>query len=59
MKVVENVSRQVSRHVSQRGFLHGALVSGVFVLSAGLIPEPLWAAEGEAAAPAFEPSLWM
>ena len=55
MKIIENVSLQVSR----RGFLHGALASGVFVLSARFIPEPLWAAEGEAAAPAFQPSLWM
>jgi isoquinoline 1-oxidoreductase beta subunit len=59
MKLIENVSRNVSQHVSRRGFLHGALVSGVFVLSARFIPEPLWAAEGEAATPAFEPSLWM
>ena len=50
MKLIENVSR--------RGFLQGALAGGVFVLSARFIPEPLWAAEGEAAAP-FEPSLWM
>src|SRR5260370_19681109 len=55
MKIIENVSLQVSR----RGFLHGALASGVFVLSARFIPRPLWAAEGEAAAPAFQPSLWM
>jgi isoquinoline 1-oxidoreductase beta subunit len=55
MKLIENVSR----HVSRRGFLQGTLVSGVFVLSARFIPEPLWAAEGEAAAAAFEPSLWM
>jgi isoquinoline 1-oxidoreductase subunit beta len=55
MKIIENVSL----HVSRRGFLHGALASGVFVLSARFIPEPLWAAEGEAAAPAFQPSLWM
>ena len=55
MTLIENVSR----HISRRGFLHGALAGGVFVLSARLIPEPLWAAEGEAAAPAFEPSLWM
>jgi isoquinoline 1-oxidoreductase beta subunit len=59
MKVIENVSRDVSRDVSRRGFLQGALASGVFVLSARFIPEPLWAAEGDAAAPAFEPSLWM
>ena len=55
MKIIENVSL----HVSRRGFLHGALASGVFVLSARFIPRPLWAAEGEAAAPAFQPSLWM
>jgi isoquinoline 1-oxidoreductase subunit beta len=54
MKLIENVSRPISR----RGFLHGALVSSVFVLSARFVPEPLWAAEGETAAP-FEPSLWM
>jgi isoquinoline 1-oxidoreductase subunit beta len=35
------------------------LVSGAFVLGARFIPEPLWAAEGEAAAHQFEPSLWM
>src|SRR6202795_2236941 len=55
MKIIENVSL----HVSRRGFLHGALASGVFVLSARFIPEPLWAAEGEAAPPPFQPSLWM
>jgi len=55
MKLIENVSR----HVSRRGFLQGALASGVFVLSARLIADPLWAAEGEAAAAPFEPSLWM
>ncbi len=54
MKTIENVSL----HISRRGFLHGALASGVFVLSARFIPEPLWA-EGEAAAPPFQPSLWM
>jgi isoquinoline 1-oxidoreductase beta subunit len=63
MKLIENVSHDVKRDfgqgVSRRGFLHGALVGGVFVLSARFIPEPLWAAEGEAAAPPFEPSLWM
>ncbi len=59
MKLIENVSRHVSQGVSRRGFLHGALVGGVFVLSARFIPEPLWAAEGEAAAAPFEPSLWM
>ena len=50
MKLIENVSR--------RGFLQGALASGVFVLSARFIPQPLWAAEGDASA-AFEPSLWV
>jgi len=55
MKLIENVSANVSR----RGFLHGALVSGVFVLSGRFVPEPLWAAEGEAAATPFEPSLWL
>jgi len=55
MKTIENVSL----HVSRRGFLHAALASGVFVLSARFIPEPLWAAEGEATAPPFQPSLWM
>ncbi|MGA7850334.1 MAG: molybdopterin cofactor-binding domain-containing protein [Terriglobales bacterium] len=59
MNRIENESRQVSRHVSRRGFLQGALAGGVFVLSARFIPEPLWAAEGEAAARAVEPSLWM
>ena len=51
MNIIENVSR--------RGFLQGVVASGVFVLSARLIPEPLWAAEGEAAAPGIQPSLWM
>src|SRR5258707_7084591 len=55
MKIIENVSL----HVSRRGFLNGALASGVFVLSARFIPEPLWAAEAETAAAAFDPSLWM
>jgi isoquinoline 1-oxidoreductase beta subunit len=58
MKVIEN-DRPVSQSASRRGFLQGALAGGVFVLSARFIPESLWAAEGEAAAPAFEPSLWM
>ena len=55
MKLIENVSR----HVSRRGFLQGALASGVFVLSVRFVPAPLWAAEGDAAAAPFEPSLWM
>jgi isoquinoline 1-oxidoreductase beta subunit len=59
MKLIENVSHPASPHVGRRRFLKGALVSGVFVLSARFIPEPLWAAEGEAATPPFEPSLWM
>jgi isoquinoline 1-oxidoreductase beta subunit len=48
MSVIENVSR--------RGFLQGALASGVLILSARFVTAPLWA-EGEAAA--FDPSLWM
>ena len=52
MKLIENVSR--------RGFLQGAGVAGVFVLGARLVPQPLWATDEEAAAPApLEPSLWM
>ena len=39
MKIIENVSRSVSP-ISRRGFLQGALVSGVFVLSARFVPEP-------------------
>ncbi|HYU47201.1 MAG TPA: molybdopterin cofactor-binding domain-containing protein, partial [Terriglobales bacterium] len=50
MRLIENVSR--------RGFLQGVAASGVFVLSARFVPEPLWAAEGEVAA-GIEPSLWM
>ncbi len=50
MKFIENVSR--------RGFLQGVAVTGVFVLGARLVPQPLWA-EGEAAAPAIEPNLWI
>jgi isoquinoline 1-oxidoreductase subunit beta len=56
MKRIENVSRE---NVSRRGFLQGALASGVFILSARLISSPVWAAEGEASAAAFEPTLWM
>ncbi|MGD0213533.1 MAG: xanthine dehydrogenase family protein molybdopterin-binding subunit [Terriglobales bacterium] len=59
MKRIENVSRQGNPNFSRRGFLQGALASGVFVLGARFIPEPLWAAQGEAPAPPFEPSLWM
>ena len=51
MRIVENVSR--------RGFLQGAIASGVFVLSARFVPARLWAAEGDAAAAAFDPTLWM
>ncbi len=54
MNIIENVSRPVSR----RGFLHGALAAGVFVLSARFVPDPLWAEGSEPAAP-FETSLWM
>jgi isoquinoline 1-oxidoreductase beta subunit len=60
MKRIENISRQVGGNFSRRHFLQGALASGVFVLGARFIPEPLWAAQGETAAPPpFEPSLWM
>ena len=56
MKVIENVSRPIGR----RGFLQAALAGGAFVLAARLVPEPLWAGEGDAAAASsFEPSLWM
>ncbi len=50
MKLIENVSR--------RGFLQGVLASGVFVLSARFVPEPLWAAEGDKAA-ALDPNMWL
>src|SRR4030081_3517091 len=55
MKLIQDVSL----HVSRRGLLHGALARGGFVFVARLVPKALWAAEGEAAAPAFQPSLWM
>lgn len=45
-------------NVSRRSFLRGALAGGVFVLSARILPEPLFAAEGETA-PVFDPYLWM
>jgi len=50
MKIIENVSR--------RGFLQASLASGIFVLSARFVPQPLWA-EDEATPAALEPSLWM
>src|SRR5277367_4981003 len=59
MKLIENVSRHADEGVSRRGFLHGALISGVFVLSARFVSQPLWAAEGEAPPAPFEPGLWM
>jgi isoquinoline 1-oxidoreductase beta subunit len=49
MKFIENVSR--------RGFLKGAAVTGVFVLSARLVPQPLWA--DDEPAPGLEPNLWV
>lgn len=51
MKLIENVSR--------REFLGGALAAGAFVLGARLVPDPLWASEGEAAPVPLQPSLWM
>jgi isoquinoline 1-oxidoreductase beta subunit len=51
MKIIENVSR--------RGFMEGTLATGVFILGARLIPEPLWASEGEADPAPLQPSLWM
>ncbi len=59
MSLIENVSRHAGRNFSRRGFLQGALASGVFVLSARFVPEPLWAAEGDGTAAPFQPSLWM
>ena len=44
--------------VSRRGFVHGALASGVFILGTRLVRQPLWAAEGEAPA-AIDPNLWL
>ncbi len=55
MKIID---RKIVENVSRRGFLQGALASGVFILSARFVPEPLWAAEGEAAA-AFDPTVWL
>jgi len=46
-------------NVSRRGFLRGAMVGGVFVLSARILPAPLWAAEGETAVAPFDPYLWL
>ena len=46
-------------NVSRRGFLRGALAGGVFVLSARFVPDALWAAQGEAATPPFNPYLWL
>ncbi len=63
MNLIENVSRpsnqSKSRSVSRRGFLQATLASGVFVLSAHFVPEALWAADGEATAPPFDPTVWM
>jgi isoquinoline 1-oxidoreductase beta subunit len=67
MKFIENVSRRfggdgpssLDGDFSRRGFLKGALAGGALVLSARFVPEALWAAEGESAAPPFEPGVWM
>ena len=48
MKRIQNVSR--------RGFLKGALASGVFILSARLVPKELWAAEGKEG---IDPRVWV
>ena len=50
MTFIENVSR--------RSFMHGALATGVFILGARLVREPLWAAEAEQPAP-IDPNLWV
>ncbi len=50
MKLIDNLSR--------RDFLEGTLATGAFILTARLLPEPLWAAEGEAAPAPLQPSLW-
>ena len=55
---MKGIDAKVVQNVSRRGFLQGAMASAVLVLSARFVPEPLWAAEGEAAA-AFDPSVWM
>jgi isoquinoline 1-oxidoreductase subunit beta len=51
MKIIENLSR--------RGFLQGALASGVFVLGARLVPDALWAADEPAGPAPLQPSLWV
>jgi isoquinoline 1-oxidoreductase beta subunit len=58
MKSNGDKSRRESA-MNRRGFLQGALVSGAFVLTARFVSESLWAAQGEGAAAAFEPSIWM
>jgi isoquinoline 1-oxidoreductase subunit beta len=59
MKNNGSASRRGSGAMNRRGFLQGALVSGAFVLTARFVSEPLWATQGEGAAAAFEPSIWM
>ena len=49
MKLIENVSR--------RGFIQGALASGVFILSARFVPQPLWAEDEPAAS--SDPTVWV
>ncbi|MGA2003502.1 MAG: molybdopterin cofactor-binding domain-containing protein [Terriglobales bacterium] len=57
---MKNIDRKIVENVSRRGFMQGALASGVFILSARFAPETLWAADGEAAtAMTFDPTLWM
>ena len=50
MKRIENISR--------RGFLKGALASGVFVLSGGFVLRELHAAKGQTAE-GFDPGVWV
>jgi isoquinoline 1-oxidoreductase subunit beta len=59
MKLIENASRPSSSSLTRRRFLGGVLASGVFILSVRFVPEPLWAAQGEAAAPPSDPTIWM
>src|SRR5215813_9859154 len=54
----EGVGMRLVQNVSRRRFLKGAVASGVFVLSARIVPKQLWAAEGTEAE-GFDPGVWM